>query len=233
MKLSWRMGSLGVLVLIFSGLSAVEGYAQQETLRIVEDETVLSVVVQTTGVASRFAPDHFIHAGRYHVDLTLDPGRPEDASFEARVWAPDLVVNDRDLRDELEARLLELGILDDPYDEMSEEDREDVWTAMMMEGQLHASEHPWIEVEAVDIRRTDDEDFPWIVTAALIARGTRVEAPVHGRMEREGEAIRIEAFGEFHFTDLGIEPYSAFLGAVRNRDAFHVYLTLLAEPEGC
>ncbi len=30
------------------------------------------------------------------------------------------------------------------------------------------------------------------------------------------------ALGTFDFTDFGIKPYSAFLGAVKNQDAFHV-----------
>lgn len=203
-----------------------------DTLRIIEEETTVAVVVRTRGVAARFAPDHFIHAGDYRATLVLDPEAPERGSFQARVATAALVADDPESRQAFGTRLRELGILDDPYDDMSEGDRQDVRSSMLAEDQLNVDDHPWIEVEAAGIHASDDPDFPWEITGALTVRDTRVEAPVQGRMVSEAGRIRIEAFGRFRFTDFGIRPYSAFLGAVRNRDEFHVYLVLVAEPRG-
>lgn len=214
---------------LFPG-SAVGTDPTVDTLRIVPGESTMAVVVRTEGVASRFAPDHFIHAGDFRATLVMDPEAPEDADFHARVATAALVVDEPDARLAFGERMQELGILDDPYDPMSEEDRRDVRLSMLAEGQLHVDEYPWIEVEAVSVQRGDDPDFPWEITGALTIRDTRVEAPVRGRMISDGARIRIEAFGEFRFTDFGIRPYRAFLGAVRNRDEFHVYLELVAEP---
>jgi polyisoprenoid-binding protein YceI len=203
-----------------------------DTLRIIEEETTVAVVVRTRGIAARFAPDHFIHAGDFRATLVLDPEAPEGAGFQARVASAALIADDPEARQAFGGRLQELGILDDPYDDMSEGDRQDVRSSMLSEDQLNVDEHPWIEVEAVAIQASEDPDFPWEITGALTVRDTRVEAPVRGRMVSEGGRIRIEAFGRFRFTDFGIRPYSAFLGAVRNRDEFHVYLELVAEPRG-
>ncbi len=206
---------------------------RSDPLRILEEQTVLAVVIQTTGIASRFAPDHLIHASSYDITLHLDPHEPEEARFSGRIPVADLVVDEGGLREELEGRLLELGILDDPYDEISEEDRERIRSSMLDEGQLDAAEHPLIEVEVVEIRPSREDAFPWTVIGALTARGVRVEAPLRARMEEEeGGGVHVESWGAFQFSDLGIEPYSAFLGAVRNRDEFHLYMSLVAEPAG-
>jgi hypothetical protein len=81
----------------------------------------------------------------------------------------------------------------------------------------------------VELHPGEEEAFPWSVTVALTVRGVRSEAPVRARMDVEGDQVRVEAYGAFRFTDFGIEPYRAFLGAVRNRDTFHLYLRLVAE----
>jgi hypothetical protein len=203
-----------------------------DTLRIIEEKTVLAAVVHTEGIGARFAPDHLFHATRYEARLRLDPERPEEASFRARIWAPELGIHDPTIEARLEDRLLELDILDEPYDEVSDDDRERIWAAMVGRGQLYAEEYPWIEVETLEIREDDDGDFPWTVQVALTMRGTRTEAPLAARLEQEGDRVRVEAYGAFHFTDVGIEPYRTFLGAVRNRDEFHLYLDLRAEPPG-
>jgi len=210
------------------GASARDARHERDTLQIVEDETLLAVVIRTTGLAARFAPDHLIHASEYDLLLVLDPEAPEEARFTASIPVARLVVDDHTVKREVEDRLLELAILEDPYDEMSEDDRESVRASMLAEDQLDADRHPSIEVEAVSISSSGEDDFPWTVTGALTVRGVRVEAPLRARMERDGNRIRIEAFGAFRFTDLGIEPFSAFLGAVRNRDEFHLYMDLVA-----
>ncbi len=39
-----------------------------------------------------------------------------------------------------------------------------------------------------------------------------------------------EAVAEARFTEFGIEPYSAFFGAVRNADLFHFVVEIVARP---
>ena len=44
----------------------------------------------------------------------------------------------------------------------------------------------------------------------------------------DGDELSIEAVGEFTFEEFGIEPYSAFLGSVKNKNEFFIYLNLKA-----
>jgi hypothetical protein len=42
--------------------------------------------------------------------------------------------------------------------------------------------------------------------------------------------LHAEALGELRFTEFGIEPYTAALGAVKNADQFHLWVDLVATP---
>ncbi len=68
--------------------------------------------------------------------------------------------------------------------------------------------------------------FPYAVTLALEVRGKTVERPVAARYEVADGEVTVEAVGTFRFTDFGIKPFSAFFGAVKDLDTFHVFLVL-------
>lgn len=211
------------------GAKHVLEHPSPDTLVVIPRESVMAVVVQTEGFASRFAPDHLIHLPEPDLTLVLDPERPREASLSGEFWVPDLVVDPPEMRSELEARLQELGLLDDDYDDMSEDDRADVRAAMLSEGQLNAAEYSTIRVESVEVREGDGDPFPWAGMVALTVRGVTVEAPFQADLQEEGDRIRIEAFARFLTSDFGIEPYRAFAGAVRNSDEIGLYLNLMAE----
>jgi len=63
---------------------------------------------------------------------------------------------------------------------------------------------------------------------ALTVHRTTVIRPAVVRFDELGDEMRIEAVGQFRFTDFGIEPYSAFLGAVKHLDGFYVYVNFTA-----
>ena len=65
----------------------------------------------------------------------------------------------------------------------------------------------------------------------LIRNRDGVERDVAADIAFDGDgALTIEAVGDFAFTEFGIKPFSAALGAVRNKDAFRVYVNVTAAP---
>jgi len=58
-------------------------------------------------------------------------------------------------------------------------------------------------------------------------RGVTRRESFTARLDEEDGAWRFEALGALLFSDYGIEPYSAFLGAVKNQDRFHVLVSLV------
>jgi hypothetical protein len=127
-------------------------------------------------------------------------------------------------------RFVELGILDRPLDELSDDTREKIRRTMLSERQLDAEAFPTISarIAAITQERTTmgPVDFPYLVALELTVRGTAVTRPLAARYENRDGTIRIEGVGTYRFSDFGIRPYSAMLGAVRNRDEFHVYVTV-------
>ena len=68
------------------------------------------------------------------------------------------------------------------------------------------------------------------MTCAITLGVEGPKQPVTARYELIEDGLHIEAVGVFNFREFGIKPYSAMLGAVKNKDEFHVYVALVAVP---
>lgn len=195
--------------------------------------SVIAVITHKTGFAKGSAHNHLIAVGAPLPALHLDPEHPEATAFDLRFRAEDLQVDRRDLQEAWYPRIEELGVLDEPFSEQSEKDQRKIRETMLDKKQLDAAQYPEIAASVVRVERVgDDPAFPFRATVALEVHGTRVEAPFRARYEMDGPALDLEAIGEYNFTDFGIKPHRAFLGAVGNEDRFHVYLHLVADRPG-
>jgi hypothetical protein len=103
---------------------------------------------------------------------------------------------------------------------------------MLDENQLDAERHPLIHARLVGLvaepRQIASEPFPYTARVAFTVRGVTVERGLAARYTLNGGELWVEALGDLTFRAFGIEPYSAFLGSVKNEDQFHVYLSLRA-----
>jgi len=202
--------------------------------RIDEKQSIIAVVIHKGGFASGLGHNHFIAARQFDSRLVFDPDSPADTRFELRLRVEDLIADDPVLRKSWSTRLKELGILDEPFAELSEKDREKIRRAMLGKKQLDSSAFPTIAVAVtgIELNAPDQESaLPHEVTLTLEVLGRRVERSVRARYALSDETLIVEAAGTFRFTDFGIKPYSAALGAVKNLDEFHVYATLTARAD--
>lgn len=203
------------------------------SFEIVPEESILAIVTHKGGMAAGMAHNHLVAASGYRADLAFDPASPTDARFEFHANSAELVIDSPELNPAWYPRLEALGILSEPFKEMSEKDRTKVRNTMLGRKQLDAEQFPEISGSILRVGRADaDADFPYEVTIAFEAHGQRVERPLRGRFEETGNGVVLEAVGDFRFTDFGIKPYSAFLGAVRNRDEIQLYVRLVAVSRG-
>lgn len=227
---------VGIALALGGGAAAID--AQEPEPRdsadwtVLQDESVLAVVTRRAGAAARLAHDHLIHAARFDSEIDFDPDAPLDTRARARVHVAGLQVDDPGVRADVQGRLVELGLLDEPFQDIGSEDRSDVRAEMLHPDQLDAPNHPVIEFETDVVTRDPAGGFPFRVEVFVRIRGEEVAVPLSARVVEQGQdRVRIEAWGETRFTDFGIEPYSAFLGAVKNRDEFYLYLDLVLEEE--
>jgi hypothetical protein len=143
----------------------------------------------------------------------------------------DLLVDEPGLREAWAARLEELDIVDE-LGEPGEGDRREIREAMLDDDQLDAENHPVIRIRLLGLSEGDtqagSEHFPFDARVAFTIRGVTVEQAVPARYVLIGNELQVEAVGELTFESFGIEPYSAFLGSVKNQNEFDVYLFLRA-----
>ncbi len=210
-----------------------EASARAEAWRVDEDASLLAVVTHKAGIGARLAHNHLVVARDYTTTLAFDSAAPEASGFEVLVPVGELVVDDPELQGAHYPRLVALGILEEPFSPLKEKNRQKIRAAMLGEKQLDAGRFPTLEAKVVAVAakesRQGEEAFTHEVTLELRLRDATARAPMAARYTRSGDGLRVEAVGSFRFTELGIEPYSAALGAVRNEDLFHLVLDLRAQ----
>lgn len=206
------------------------GEAPPPTLEVIPDSSYLVVITRRAGAAARLAHDHLIAAQGWELELELPADHDSGAvSFHLAVPADSLLVDDPHLKRLLEDRLEALGIMPGAFSTTSADDRREIREAMLAEDQLNAPAHPRVEARLISARRDSQVgEFPYVLEVELAAAGGAAVGEMRGRVVEADDRIRVEAYGPMHFSHLGIEPYSAFWGMVRNQDRFYLYLSLAA-----
>jgi hypothetical protein len=202
---------------------------------VIAEESVLAIGTHKAGFAAGFAHNHFVVASDYEAHLVFDVADPTRVSFGVVLPVQGLIVDDPVLKSQWYPRLHELGVWGDSFRGMSEDDREEVRTNMLVEEQLYADSFPTIEVRSTTVERIEavrgDSVFPYRVLLAATIRGVTLHRYAVARYVLEDELLLIEALATFYFTDFGIEPYSKFMGSVKNKNEFTFYVHLRARPE--
>ncbi|MEZ4416787.1 MAG: YceI family protein [Gemmatimonadota bacterium] len=205
--------------------------AAPQRFQVLPERSVFAVVTHKTGFAARLAHNHFIVAGDYEAELLFEPDQPLRTSFALTVPVADLRPDDAGDRERWGDRVAALEIEDD-LGTPGEDDRAKIREAMLSEKQLDVDRFPEITVRLMALQEKDQtvagEPFPWAAEIALTVRGRTVQRSVPLRWSYDGTVLSVEGAGRFTFEEFGIEPYSAALGSVRNRNEFDIYLNLEA-----
>jgi polyisoprenoid-binding protein YceI len=199
-------------------------------LQVDAANSVFAVLTRKAGVAAGLAHDHLITAPGAAATLQFDPAQPEATRATLKLEVANLEFDAPGPRSRLAGRLSELGIGPKELPPVSASDRRKVREAGLGEDQLDAAASPALEAELLGLGKAAMANgaFAWTAKLRLTIRGKSVERPLATRFESSDGKVTAEAWGEFKFSDFGIEPYSAALGAVRNDDRFFVYVSLAA-----
>lgn len=224
-------------LLLAAGLLAPAGRAAAEApLSLSPEDSVLAVVTHKAGPAARLAHDHLVVAGGDPPVVVFAPREAAATRFDVEVQVENLRIDEAALQERWYPRLAELGILAEPFEPPSEGDLAKIRKAMLSSEQLDLAGHPTLRARLLAVREAPSKlggvAFTHAVDVAWTIRGVTVERPAAARWEESAGAVILEAVGTLRFTDFGIEPYSAVLGAVRNADEFHVYLRLAGRRDG-
>jgi polyisoprenoid-binding protein YceI len=171
------------------------------------------------GPLARVGHSHLISARGIEGDVWLQP-RPERSSCELRLPVAEFVVDDP----------AERAAAGNEYAEpLDAADRDGTRTHMLGERQLDATHYPMIALRCL---RLTPAPGGMSLELAVTLRGRAAQLTVPLRWERQDETLR--ASGEFSFrqSELGLEPYSLLLGALRVADEIHARFVLVARQSG-
>jgi len=191
------------------------------------DASSFVVLTHRAGAAARLAHDHVVVARRPKVTVEFDPRTPERARVDFVEPVLALEIDDPADRTALEPRLRALGILREPLGPTDDEERAKVRAAMLEPHQLFAERFPEIRAELSGVVPAASGGSGE-ARLSLEIRGERVAKQVPVTWRIDGEALDGELVAAFRFTEFGIEPYSSYLGLVRNDDLFHLVAHLVA-----
>ena len=219
------------LLSVMASAGCVTAFA--DTYTILPSESVFAVVTHKAGIASALAHDHLVYPETYTTELSADPAHPDQAHFKLQFATTALVNDDPAAKEKWYPYIKAAGILDVPFKAVCEKDRKTIREHMLDENQLDAEHYPTISAELKSIREQQsthgENAYAYEAAIALTVHGKTVEHPFAANIKPNGDTVHVEAMGTFNFTDFGIKPFSAFLGAVRNQDTFHVYVNAQAK----
>ena len=224
-----------VWLLLFTALTGAAAAAEADW-RLDPERSVLAVLTHKAGIGARLAHDHLILAPLGALALEFDPERPEATRATLTTRADALEIDAPAARLRWGRRLAELGALaGEGLKAVPEGDRKKVREAMLSPGQLDGAGHPEIRAELVALERRGGGEgervaLGWTARVRLTVRGRTIEKELATRWQIEAGELTVEALGEARFSELGIEPYSTLLGAIRNDDLFHLFVALAARP---
>jgi polyisoprenoid-binding protein YceI len=179
------------------------------------ERSELVVRLYKAGFASALAHDHVIRATRYEGIVRGDPGDPASASVEVTVQADSLLADEPEMRRK--------HGLTQP---LSDSDRRDIQASMLGDRQLDVARHQTIAFRSTSVQVQGANRA--LLTGDFTLHGTtrRVTSPVTAQLS--GDTFRATGSFDFNQSDFGIQPFSAFLGAVRNQDRITLIFDITA-----
>ncbi|MBM3381393.1 MAG: YceI family protein [Betaproteobacteria bacterium] len=200
--------------------------------KVREDDSVFAIITRKSGVAARLAHNHFIVARDFDAQLSADSKNPTSGAFSFKTRVTDLEVDRAELQKRWYPTVQSLGWLKEPFEALKDSDRDTIRENMLASGQLNAEKFPEISAKIEKIvdaqEKIGERSFSKKATVALTIRGQTVNRDFPANISLQGEELQVEAAGSLKFTDFGIEPYKALMGALGNDDRFYVLVSFRA-----
>lgn len=157
------------------------------------------------GAAAAFAHDHTVHAIDVAGEIVADAASPAASKVNVTVQTKTLVNDDPQVRKQF-------GL--DPS--MPEKDRVSVNDSMKAEEQLWVSKYPTITFTSTSVEKSGEGKITLVGDFTL--RGVTKKLRLPATVKIEGDTLKADGKVRFKTSDWGMKPYSAFLGAVKNKD---------------
>lgn len=182
-----------------------EPAAGPRTFVVDPKQSQLVIQVFKDGAAAAFAHDHTVHAVDVVGEVTADAANPGASKVSITVQTKTLINDDPQVRKQF-------GL--DPS--VPEKDRISVNDSMKAEEQLWVSKYPTITFSSTTVEKTGDGKISLVGDFTLRGQTKKLKLPVTVKID--GDTLKADGKVRFKTSDWGMKPYSAFLGAVKNKD---------------
>jgi polyisoprenoid-binding protein YceI len=199
-------------------VGGLAGPASAATFRVDPSRSSLVVQIFRDGLAAKLGHDHVVEATTFSGSVAYDPSAPALSSVAAQIHTATLKVDDAETR-------RKFGLEGQP----TAADVAEIEKSMKAEGQLDASRFPVITFTSTTI--TAEAPDRYLVTGQLTIRGVTRDVRFPASAVMEGNIFRATATLTFMQSAFGYKPYSALLGAIKNKDAVMLHIHLVAVPE--
>ncbi|MEM1178245.1 MAG: YceI family protein [Acidobacteriota bacterium] len=220
------LGLFAIALVLAATPTLAQGHGGASPWTLDPEASVFAVITHKDGVAAKLAHNHLVTAHDVTAELAFDPGAPEASSLRFETPVEALQIDEPSEQARWYPRIAELGLLDEEFSEIDAGKRDKIRGSMLGRKQLDARTHATLSGATGAIKK--DSEGLYVVELELTIKGQPASRPISARYRVDGERLVIEGWGRFEFTDFGIKPYSAMLGAVKNANGFHVYLQLEA-----
>lgn len=185
------------------------------TYAIDAKKSLLAVQVFKEGAASGLAHDHVITASQLSGSITVDAADKAKARVEVTLPTKSLVNDEPRYRKRF-------GIESD----ISDDDRAAVLEHMQDEDQLDIAKYPTMSFTSTSA--TVGAGDKLTLNGKLTMHGVTKDISLPIEATLKGNTIEGKGSVKLKTSDFGIEPYSAFLGAVKNKDGIVLHVHLVA-----
>ena len=174
-----------------------------------------SIVIQVfkDGAAAALAHDHVVDVRDFSGSIVVDAADPASATVEVTAKTASFF-ND-------ESKLRKKFGLDG---EMSEKDRKSVEENMKSAEQLDIAAFPTVKFVSTSVGK---DGARWKLNGKVTLHGVTREVSMPLEAKVDGNTVTGTATFRLKTSDYGIKPYSALLGAVKNKDEIVLHLQLV------
>ena len=178
-------------------------------------ESLFAVQVFKKGAAQALAHDHVVAASSMSGSVVVDPTNLTSAQVEVTVQTAGLINDAPAMRKRYHLPL-----------EVSEKDRAAILANMRSESQLDVEKFPTMRFVSTSV-------VPGVGTALnlkgqLTIHGVTRDVSLPVQVTAPDHTVDGQGSTHIKMTDFGIEPYSAFLGAVSNKDEMILHVRFVA-----
>jgi hypothetical protein len=208
-----------------------------------KSDSLIAIVTQKEGVASGLAHDHLIVASQYEASLSLEGENVSAASFQMKIPVSGLLVDSPEMQQKWTPRIQELAVHKENFSALSESDRKKITDNMLDKSQLNASQFPSIEGKIVSLKKSEGELVSAYKSASkplasnysaevsFEIKGKTVVKTVPAKVTVTATGVKVTTVVPMSFSEFGIKPYSALLGAIRNGNNFFLVADFTAEKK--